>query len=181
MDHRSALLHDRSKANIQRIADDVGAHPKRFAGLMDLVLHGTAREAQLAAWPASIACEAHPELGAPWVKTMLDTLDRAMHPGAHRNMIRAMEFCTLPEALHGAITDRMFTIMQDPSEAIAMRASSITVAMRMVGLYPELSSEFKLVLEEMLRTSPGPAVRSRAKKALRVLDRKRTNGPKTST
>lgn len=177
MDYRSALLHDRSKANIQRIADHIGDHPKRFAILMDLVLHGTDREAQLAAWPMSIACEAYPELGTPWMKKMLDLLDRTVHPGVHRNIIRAMQFCILPVALHGTITDRMFTLLQDPSKAIAVRAFSMTVALRMVIQYPELTDEYKLLLEDVLRTSPGPAVRSRAKKALRVLDRKKTQIP----
>lgn len=180
MDYRSSLLHDRSKANIQRIADHIGGDPKRFAILLDMLLHGTTREAQMASWSMTIACEAQPELGGPWVKKMLDLLDRPVHQGVHRNMIRTMQFCSLPEALHGEITDRMFTIMQDPSMAIASRAFSITVGLRMVNQYPELSSEFKLLLEEMLRTSPGPAVRSRAKRAFRVLNRKKFTDPTTA-
>ena len=180
MDYRSALLLDWSKANIQQVADHIGGDPKRFAVLMDLVLRGTSREAQLASWPMSIACEAHPELGGLWVKKMLNLLDRPMHPAVHRKMIRAMQFCSLPKPMHGAITDRMFTIMQDPSQTIASRAFSITVGLRMVAQYPELASEFKLVLEEVLRSSPGPAVRSRAKQAFRVLDRKRSTAPTSS-
>ena len=40
-----------------------------------------------------------------------------------------------------------------------------------VKFYPELAAEFKLLLEEALRVDPGPAVRSRATKAMRTLDR----------
>ena len=180
MDYRSSLLHDWSKPNIQRIADHVGGDPKRFAVLMEMLLHGTPREAQMASWSMTIACEAQPELGGPWVKRMLDLLGRPVHPSVHRNMIRAMQFCSLPEALHGAITDRMFTIMQDPSQAIASRAFSITVGLRMVIQYPDLASEFKLLLEEILRVAPEPSVRARARQAFRVLKRKKFTEPTSS-
>ncbi len=179
MDYRGALLSDRNKANIQRIADHIGRDPKRFAALMELVLHGTSREAQLASWAMSITCEAHPELGGPWGRKMLDQLDLPLHQGVHRNLIRALQFCPLPKALHGRITEMMFAIVQDPAQPIASRAFSITVGMRMVMQYPELTAEFKLLLEEALRVDPGPAVRSRATKALRVLVRQARTGPTT--
>ncbi len=180
MDYRSALLQDRGKATIRRVADHIGDDPKRFALLMCVVLHGTSREAQLASWPVSIACEAHPKLGEVWVAKMLELLDRTGHPGVHRNMIRAMQFCTLPEPLHGTITERMFTLIQDPNQTIGTRAFSITVSMRMVLKYPELANEFRLLLEAVLRTAPGPAVRSRALKAFRVLNRNKFADPTTS-
>lgn len=179
MDYRASLLNDRSKANIQRVADHIGSDADRFEKLMALVLHGTSREAQMASWPMSIACEACPELGGPWVKKTLVLLDRPLHQGVHRNMIRVMQFCSLPKALHGKITDKMFAIVQDPVQPIASRAFAITVGMRMVKIYPELAAEFKLLLEEALRVDPGPAVRSRANKALRVLTRQGSNDPTT--
>lgn len=171
MDYRASLLNDRSKANIQRVADHIGSDADRFGKLMTLVLHGTFREGQLASWPMTIACEASPELGGPWVKKMLSLLERPLHQGVHRNMIRSMQFCSLPEPLHGKITDKMFAILKDPAQPIASRAFAITVGMRMVKVYPELAAEFKLLLEDALRVDPGPAVRSRGNKALRVLAR----------
>ncbi len=177
MNYRSSLRQDRSKANIQRIADHVGEDPDRFAVLMEMMLHGPSREAQMASWSMTIACEAQPELAGPWVKKMLDQLDRPVHQGVHRNMIRTMQFCSLPKALHGAITDRMFTIMQEPSHPIASRAFGVTVGLRMVTLYPDLAGEFKLVLEEMLRGTPAPAVRARAKQAFQVLKHKGLYNP----
>ena len=179
MDYRSALLKDRGKASIRRVADHIGGDTKRFAVLMDLVLHGTPREAQMASWPVSIACEAHPELGGVWVKKMLELLDHPVHPGVHRNIIRALQFCSLPEPLHGTLTERMFTLVQDPTQTIGTRAFSITVSMRMVMEYPALTNEFKLLLQELLRAAPGPAVRSRAIKALRVLEGRKTSDPNT--
>lgn len=179
MDLATALLSDRSKANIQRIADHIGGEADRFAEVMDLVIHGSPRVAQLASWPMSIACEARPELGAPWIRQMLELLERPVHPGVHRNVIRALQFCPLPKPLHGRITGRMFSIIPDPAQPIASRAFSITVAMRMVGQYPGLASEFRLLLEDALRKDPGPAVRSRTSKALKVLARQEFIDPTT--
>jgi len=50
----------------------------------------------------------------------------------------------------------------------------ITVAMRMVQLYPELATEMKLLIAEVLRVDPDPAVRSRAIKARKKLERFRS-------
>ncbi|MFZ1658327.1 MAG: hypothetical protein WAT61_05895 [Flavobacteriales bacterium] len=173
MEYCAALLADRSKVNIQRIADHIGGDAKRFAQLMELVLHGAPRVSQLASWPMSIACEGHPALGARWAKRMLEMLEQPLHQTTHRNVIRAMQFCQLPKALHGTITQRMFAIVQDPRQPIASRASSITVAMRMATRYPDLAPELSLILEDALRTGPGPAVTSRARKALHTLARTR--------
>lgn len=181
MDYHAVLLNDRSKANIQCVADHIGSDAARFEKLMALMLQGTSHESQMASWPMSIACEACPELGGRWVKKMLDQLELPLHQGVHRNMIRAMQFCSLPKALHGKITNKMFTIVQDPNQPIGSRAFAITVGMRMVKLYPELAAEFKLILEEALRVDPGPAVRSRATKAMRVLARQGRTAPTTFT
>ena len=170
MDYGAALLTDRGKANIQCIADHVGSDRVRFAMLMELVVHGYPRQAQLASWPMSIACERHPRMVGPWVEKMLPLLERPVHQSVHRNLIRSMQFCGLPTKLHGRITSLMFAIVQDPSLSIASRAFSITVAMRMVRHYPDLAPEFSLILQHVLRTHPGPAVASRARKALLLMN-----------
>lgn len=169
MDIRARILKEHSRANAEAIADFVGDDAQRFAELMGHMLDDEHRVAQRAAYSATIVCGRHPVLAKPYVKRLLDVLDRSVHEAVQRSAIWMMQECELPKALHGRITDAMFRRIADPQYAIAQRAYAITVALRMVRHYPELADEFRLLLEGALRVDPGPAIRSRATKALRAL------------
>lgn len=166
MDIRATLESGHSKALSERIAAHIGTDEERFAELMDCMLHGTPRIVQRAAWPMGMACEAHPQLAEPWLPRMLDLLEKPVHEAVHRNIVRTLQFCALPEDLRGELTEVMFAWIADPKKPIAPRASAITVAMRLVKLHPELKDELRLLLVDALRVDPGPAIRSRATKAL---------------
>jgi hypothetical protein len=116
-------------------------------------------------------CEAHPSIGEPWAAKMLDRMERPGHEGVHRNIIRSLQFAVLPKKLHGRIFSKMSAIIPDPQHTIAQRAFAITVAMRMVETYPELSGEMHIILEAILHPDPGPAIRSRASKSLKKLQK----------
>jgi|APTNR8051073442_1049403.scaffolds.fasta_scaffold02311_7 hypothetical protein len=163
---RSQLLKEHSRANAVAIADFIGADPGRYADLMHYMLDGEHRMAQRASYSASLIGESHPQLIGPYLRRLLDVLDQPVHEAVHRNSIRIMQYCDLPEPLHGKIIGTMFTLIADPQRSIAQRAFAITVALRLVHLYPDLIPEFRLLLEDALRVDPGPAIRSRARKAL---------------
>lgn len=169
MDIRAQILKEHGRANAEAVADFVGDDAKRFAELMGYMLDDEYRVAQRAAYSVNLVCEAHPHLIKPYVKRLLDVLDQPVHEAVQRNSIRIMQHCELPKALHGRITEAMFARIADPKQSIAQRAFAITVAERMVQLYPELKDEFRLLLEDALRVDPGPAIRSRASKALKAM------------
>ncbi len=169
MDIRAELDRGHSKAISLRIAEHIDADPDRFAMLMHCLLGNTPLIVQRAAWPMGMVCEAHPELVTPWMSTMLDLLDQPVHEAVHRNIVRNFQFCALPKKHHGRLIEVMFAWIANARKPIAPRASAITVALRLVKLYPELVDELRLVLEDVLRVDPGPAIRSRATKALKEL------------
>ncbi len=170
MDIRAQLEKAHSRANAQAIADHVGDDKARFAVLMDCMLEGTFQVAQRAAFSVGIACERHPHLAAPYVGRLLDMLEAPVHEAVKRNSLRIMQFCELPETLHGRIADLLFALVADPMRSIAQRAFAITVAMRMVQLYPELAGEFRTILEVVMRSGPSPAIRVRCRYAAEKLD-----------
>lgn len=169
MDIRAQLLKGNGRANAEAVARSVGDDKDRFAALMHCMLDDTRLVGQRAAYSVSLVCEAHPHLIKPYMKRLLDALDLPVHEAVQRNTIRILQHCELPKALHGRITEAMFARIADPQRSIAQRAFAITVAMRMVTLYPELADELRLLLEDALRVDPGPAIRSRGSKALKVI------------
>lgn len=171
MDIRAQLLKEHSRRNAEVIAQYVGDDPERFAQLMDCMLGDGGRVAQRAAYSLGIVIDAYPHLAGPYVKRLLDALDAPVHEAVQRCSIRTLQTCELPVRLHGRITTTMFAIIPDPRRSIAQRAFAITVAERMVRRYPELSGEFRSLLEGLATQRPSPAIRSRASKVLRSLDR----------
>ena len=171
MDIRAEPDRGHSKVISLRIAEHIGADPDRFAVLMPCLLRDTPRIVQRAAWPMGMVCEAHSELATPWMSTMLDLLDEPVHEAVHRNIVRTFQFCALPKKHHARLTELMFAWIADARKPFAPRASAITVALRSVKLYTELADEPHLLLEDILRDDPGPAIRPRASKALKELSR----------
>ena len=167
MDENSLAI---GKLPAQRIAEEVGNDPDRFADLMRSVLYGDVRTAQLAATPMAIVIEASPGLAMPWLARMLALLDRPAHPTVYRSVMRSLQFAPLPKRLEARIFDKMLAWIADPARDIAPRAFAITAALRIVRPYPELANELRLVLEDVMSTGPGPAVVHRAKMAMRELE-----------
>lgn len=169
MDIRAQLLKEHGRANAQAIADHVGDDNARFAVLMHCMLNDTYRVAQRAAFSVGIVCDRHPHLAVPYLERLLDMVEAPVHEAVKRNSIRIMQFCDLPEELHGRITDMLFALVADPQRAIAQRAFGISVAMRMVRLYPELAEEFRAILETVMRFGPPPAIQVRCRRALKEM------------
>ena len=62
--------------------------------------------------------------------------------------------------------DVCFRYFSSPTEAIAIKAFSITVLQKLAKLYPEIINEIKLIIEERWDYET-PAFKSRAKKLLK--------------
>jgi hypothetical protein len=86
-----------------------------------------------------------------------------------RNIVRLLQQVNLPEACHADLLEICFTFLQDRKEAIAVKAFSMTVLLRLAEIYPDIGMELKLVIEDGLRHNPSPGYRSRALKTLRQL------------
>ncbi len=171
MDIAATLARGQSKARAMRVARYIGRDPDLFGELMQLLLHGDERTAQRAAWPFGILCQRRPAMAAPWLPDLLDLLERPAHEAVYRNVMRSLQFLEWPEELHGRITDLSFRWIGDVERSIAPRAFAITVALRMVVRYPDLGSEYVAILQQVMRQNPAPALRSRGRKALTVLER----------
>ena len=169
MDIRDELMRGHSRLNAERIADHVGADPGRFRELMRCVLKDSILAGQRAAYSMGIAVENHPELVVPYLKDLLVALDKPLHEAVHRNTLRILQFCVLPQKLHGPMAEKLFAVIHEPSRPIAVRAFAITAATRVVQLYPDLEHEFRLLLEEANRNDPGAAIRVRTREALKAL------------
>lgn len=175
MDIFQRLENSHSKENIASIIDYVGKDKNRFRALMDCFFMVTKdyRVPQRAAHTVALIFDQKPELIRPYVPEFIGLmLLPETRNSIKRNILRILQHCEIEEKFSGRLYSRLFEILSDPNEEIAVRAFSITVLYNISeehkGLKPELRSLIEMVLAEP-ECSQG--VRSRAVKALRKLEK----------
>jgi len=170
MNIKTALLKEHSKKQCNAIVKWVGNDQKRFDELFDLFLHDEYRVVQRAGWPISYCVEKHPELikkhFAPFIKNLGK---KGIHDAVKRNSVRLLQYVSIPEKFHGEVMDICFRYITSPTEAVAVKAFSLTVLQNLARQYPEIINEIKLVIEERWDYET-IAFKTRAKKLMKELD-----------
>ena len=170
MNLRQQILKEHSKANSLLIADWVGADQERFAQLLHLMLNDEYRVVQRAAWSLSFIADRHPELMAPHLEALVRSIGQpGVADAVKRNVLRMLQHVPLPEALHGPLMNLAFRFLEDPAQPIAVRVFSMTVLGRLALVYPELKSELRAVIGEILAREATPAFRARSKAVLKQI------------
>jgi hypothetical protein len=160
---REEILKEHSKAQCTNIVNWVGASQQRFDELFNLFLNDEYRVVQRAAWPVSYAVIAHPEFIKKHWSSLIKNLQKPnLHNAVKRNSIRLLQDIAIPKKYQGQIMDICFKYVESPTEAVAVKAFSLTVLSNLAKQYPEILPELKLLIEDQLPHQTA-AFRSRAK------------------
>lgn len=160
------ILTEHSKTQKNKIVKWVGNSQQRFDELFNLFLKDDHRVTQRAAWPLSYAVRAHPKLINKHLGKLIKNLRKeGLHDAIKRNTVRILQDIEIPKRYHGELMDICFNYIQSPTEAVAIKAFSLTVLGNLLPLYPEIKNELKLVIEERWEHETN-AFRVRARKAL---------------
>jgi len=167
MNIKAALLKEHSKKQCDAIVKWVGDDQKKFDELFHLFLTDEYRVVQRAAWPITYCVEDHPEFVKKHFAKVLKALEKpGVHDSVKRNSIRFLQYIDIPKRFHGQVMDICFRFFSSPTEAVAIKAFSITVLQKLAKLYPEIINEIKLIIEERWDYET-PAFKARAKKLLK--------------
>lgn len=167
MDIETELRKGHTKAQCDRIVKYIGDRQDRFRELMKLFFSGEYRITQRAAWPMSYCVRDYPALVKPWCKKMMDLLESDnAHPAAKRNIVRLFQYAEIPKRYQGRLMNTCFGFIEDPGEAIAVKAFSLTVLENLSSAYPEIIPEIKAIIEARWERET-PAFRSRARRILK--------------
>ena len=164
MNLREEILKEHSKAQCDKIVRWIDNSQKRFDELFALFLNDEYRITQRAAWPLSYSVIAHPEFIKKNFSRLINNLKRSvLHNSIKRNSIRLLQYVDIPEEFHGEIMEICFRYVESPTEAVAIKAFSLTVLRNLSKQYPEILPEIKLLIEEQWSHQTA-AFKSRAKK-----------------
>jgi len=155
-----------SKTQTNNIIAYVGIHQQRFDELVHLFLHGDYRITQRAGWPMSYIAAEHPELVQKHLANIIGNLGQPnLHNAVKRNTVRFLQHIDIPENLQGIVMDCCFRFIDDPKEAVAVKAFSLTILHNLSKKYPEIVPEIKMIVAARLPHETA-AFKSRAKKFL---------------
>ena len=169
------LLLPQTKAQVQAFTAWVAADPQRVQALVKLFLGKTYRTTQRAARVLSHVAEKQPGWLLPYLPQLVQSLAGEPGDAVKRNVLRLLQYTALPQELQGTLAGHCFAYLENPKEAIAVRAFAITVLARICRHEPELGRELELVLERLL-PGAGPALRVRVRDARKAIGLKQSHG-----
>jgi hypothetical protein len=165
------IMSDYSKAHVLVVANEACTSANNFKELLNCFLSSDKELSKRAAWSLSWAARQKPEMVYPHIKELVSVLDKKdLHPAILRNAVRVLEEVEIPEVYHGEVMNACFNFIEKPDTAIAVKAFSLTVLYKLAKIYPEISHELKLIIEENWDNET-PAFRSRGKKILSMLSK----------
>ncbi len=168
MNIRDALLEEHSKEQTKKVVNYIDGDPERFAELMRLFLGPVYRVSQRAAWAVSNSIELHPDLVKPYYNILIKQLERDdAHVAVRRNVVRLLQFVEIPKRYAGRVFDVCYSLLDDPSETVAVRCFSLSVGANLAKDSPELLDELRLVATKYPQVATA-GFRSRTRRVLGV-------------
>lgn len=167
MELRDTILQEHSKEQCNKIVAWVGGSQQRFDELFNLFLNDEYRVMQRAAWPVSYCVEAHPNFIGGHFAELIKNLQRPkVHNSIKRNSTRLLQHVNIPKKYQGEVMNICFQYLESPTEAVAIKAFSLTVLGNLARLYPDILPEIKVLIEEQLPHQTA-AFKSRANRLLK--------------
>lgn len=164
---REEILKEHSKEQCHKIVQWIGDDQKKFDELFKLFLHDEYRVVQRSAWPVSYAVIAHPAFINKHWKPFLKNLSKPnIHDAVKRNSMRLLQDLDIPQKYQGEIMNICFAYVESPTEAVAIKAFSLTILGNLAKQYPEIIPEIKLLIESQVESQTA-AFKSRAKKLMK--------------
>ena len=172
MNLREEILKEHSRAQRTKVVNWVGDSQQRFNELFSLFLNDEYRVTQRAAWAVSYCVGDHPEfIKSNFAKLVKNLQKPNLHDSIKRNSVRLLQHVDIPKKYQGDVMNICFEYLQNPTEAVAIKAFSLTVLSNLAKLYPEIIPEIKLLIEDQLPHQT-PAFKGRAKVILKQFDNK---------
>jgi hypothetical protein len=121
-----------------------------------------------ALWVMDKMHDQRPDMIRPFLKPMLNTVERLGQSGQKRSILKLLSLNALPEEPTGSFINYCFDLLQSKSEPVASRVFAMQILYNISLAIPELKNELRIVIEDaMIEGTPG--IKSRGRKILNIL------------
>lgn len=166
---KNKLQEGHNKEICDEVLTYIGDDKKKVDALVKIVAGNDKKLSQRASWALGYVGERTADHLFPHLKQLLLLMTEPnRHPAIRRNVTRALQYIHLPEDLHGTVMDTCFRFLEDPKEAAAVKAFSISILENLWRKYPEIGDELRTVLTTLMEDAL-PSFKVRARRLLSLL------------
>jgi len=97
--------------------------------------------------------------------------EKELHNGVIRNTLRLFQQHPVPQVYESFLLDKCYRYINDPAEAIAVRAFAIRIVFNISKPYPELLTELYTVLNHLNVYDEPPGIKSRVKNTIKDINK----------
>ena len=179
IDLKQALSTESSRVLIDAVVEHIGSNEKLFEELFHLIFSEKYPLCMRSAWAAMHACKKNPTLFIPYTNDQ--TIEKALtHPenGVRRCFLKIFADFAKIELLPdcGMLLNFCLNILEKPSEAVANKAYSMEIILKICKNEPDLAKEITLLLQKLMEEEQLPGFTSKANKVIRVLNPSKKQG-----
>ncbi len=171
MDIAAYLLNANSRKAWDVVANYIGDDPERFSVFMNGFLGDDVKLVKASGQVFGSIVEKRPHLLPPYFGKVIANLSKHPIPMVKRNVMRILQWVTIPEEYETDLLDIGFAYLQDAEEAIAIKAFTMTVLRRICERYPELANELILQIEIIVNANLSAGLTNRGQHELKKLNK----------
>lgn len=123
-----------------------------------------------ASWVFTHATEINPAITLSQLKKIVFLLEKSQSVAVKRNICRSLQFLDIPETCQGKVYTLCFAFAANTSEAIAIRAFSLTILFNIALKHTDLVRELTILMQEVSKEDV-PAIKSRTCHLLKAINR----------
>lgn len=168
MDLEKELQYRQHKQFVQRLANNIVKNEALLPLFFDLLMYGQDPIPQHAGWVLHHVSDLEPETIIPFIADLIERLENPAHDAVKRGVIRALVPIEIPEEQLGQVADICFRFLEDINETIAVKVHSMTVLWKICRVFPELSNELIMQIENQLPTGSA-GFKNRGQKIIQAL------------
>ena len=168
---KDSLYSDRSNQNLVRLIIYIYPDIEKEKAMVDLLADGDKMISQRVSWLIGNYAQKYPGRLNPFLEIFCARLQWGVDNNEQallRNMLKILEYHEIPVEQEGLVYDLCAKLILNLKADIAPRAFAITLALKVVIKYPELSSEFLEILN-IIKPDKSAAIQFRIKKAKSIL------------
>lgn len=149
MDIKAQLLATNSRINCEYIASAIGNDNKSFQQLLELIFNEPSPLPERASWVTDVVTDHFPKLINPHLNKIIQSLDKQMHQGVKRILLKIIVKGEIPKKLMGKLLNTCYAWLLDSDETIGVRANALLVIFEISKSEPDIIPELVAVIHEL--------------------------------
>ncbi len=125
----------------------IGLDQERFNAILNLAFSREMPVCWRSAWLMDYLSELHPWLAEKHIEKIWSEMPAGHPDGVTRSCLRLLCRYDIPEECQGIAADLCLSWLEQAAVPVAIKAYSMELLLKLVGLYPELANEFIAIIE----------------------------------